>query len=129
MRLKVFVPTAVLVDAAARKITAEAANGCFCLLPRHIDFVSALVPGILSFVDETGQEQFLAIDTGILVKCGDEVRVAVGNAMRGAVLEGLQQVVEAEFRALDDRERLARTALARLEANLVRGMLQEYGGA
>jgi F-type H+-transporting ATPase subunit epsilon len=126
MRLTVFMPTAVLVDTAARKITALAANGSFCLLPRHIDFVIALVPGILSFVDETGQEQFLAIDEGILVKCGDDVRVAVGRAVRGAALETLQQVVETEFQTLDDRERLARTALARLEANLVRGMLQEY---
>ena len=126
MRLKVFVPTAIRIDAETRKIIAEAENGSFCLLPRHIDFVAALVPSILSFVDENEQEQFLAIDEGILVKCGDEVRVVVGNAVRGAVLEDLQQVIEAEFRTLDERERLARTALTRLEANLMRSMIRGY---
>ena len=128
MRLKVFVPTAVRVDAEVRKINAEAENGNFCLLPRHIDFVAALVPGIISFVDQNEQEQFLAVDEGILVKCSDEVRVVVGNAIRGAALEDLQQVIEDEFRTLDEHERLARTALMRLEANLMRSMIQGYDG-
>ena len=51
MKLMVLLPTEVLIDEEARKITAEAQNGSFCLLPRHIDFVTALVPGILSFED------------------------------------------------------------------------------
>ncbi len=50
MRLKVLLPTEVLVDEEVVKVTAEAENGSFCLLPRHIDFVAALVPSLLSFV-------------------------------------------------------------------------------
>ena len=34
------------------KVTAEAPNGQFCLLPRHIDMVSVLVPGLLSYVKD-----------------------------------------------------------------------------
>jgi F-type H+-transporting ATPase subunit epsilon len=123
MKLKLCLPTMVLVDAPTRKISALMGDGSRCLLPRHIDFVAALEPGILSFVDEAGQEQFLACDEGVLLKCGDEVRVVTGHAVRGTALEQLQQVVESEFRALDERERQARTALARLEANLLRGMV------
>jgi F-type H+-transporting ATPase subunit epsilon len=43
------------------KIIAEAEHGVFCLLPQHIDFVAALVPAILSFEAETGEEVFVAI--------------------------------------------------------------------
>ncbi|NMC75543.1 MAG: F0F1 ATP synthase subunit epsilon, partial [Geobacteraceae bacterium] len=45
MKLTVLLPTGVLVDQEVTKVTAEAENGSFCLLPRHIDFLAALVPG------------------------------------------------------------------------------------
>jgi len=44
MRLKVLLPTEVLMDVEVTKVSAEAENGSFCLLPRHIDFVAALAP-------------------------------------------------------------------------------------
>lgn len=125
MRLNVFLPTEILVDAEATKINAEGTHGSFCLLPRHIDVVAALVPGLVMFIDQHGQEQLLAVDEGILVKCGDEVRIATGRAVRGTDLTQLQHVIEAEFEALDEHERIARSALARLEANLVRGLIEE----
>ena len=49
MRLKVLLPTKILIDEEVTKVVAEAEDGSFCILPRHIDFVSALVPGIFSF--------------------------------------------------------------------------------
>ena len=58
-------------------------NGSFCLEPRDIDFVSALVPGLLMYIAETGQEVIVAIDEGTLVKCGDDVFVSTYNAFRG----------------------------------------------
>jgi len=119
MRLTVTLPTGVLVDQEVTKVTAEAENGSFCLLPRHIDFLAALVPGLLSFEDEAGQEEFLAIDEGVLVKCGAEVMVSTRNAVRGAPLGQLRQAVEQRFRALDEREQQARAVLTKLEADLV----------
>ncbi len=124
MNLKVFLPTEILVDEEARKVVAEAANGSFCLQPRHIDFVAALVPGLLMFEDANGEEVFLAIDEGALVKCGDDVLVSSRRAVRGPTLEALQETVEKEFRALDEREKTARSASARLEAGLVRRFIE-----
>lgn len=124
MRLKVLLPTEVLVDEKVGKIVAEAENGFFCLLPRHIDFVSALVPGILYYVPETGEERFVAVDRGTLVKCGDEVLVSVFNAALGADLAALQATVIESFHELDDEERRARLALARLEAGAMRRFLE-----
>jgi F-type H+-transporting ATPase subunit epsilon len=124
MQLKVLLPTQVLLEEEVAKVTAEAENGSFCLLPRHIDFVAALVPGLLSFETEAGEETFLAIDEGMLVKCGREVLVSTRNAVRGRDLGQLQQVVEEQFSVLDERERKARSALARLEADLVRRFME-----
>lgn len=124
MRLKVLLPHEVLVDEDTSKIIAEAENGSFCLKPRHVDFVSALSPGLLSFVDATGSEVFLAVDEGILVKCGAEVLVSCRNAVRGEDLAQLQQIVDERFTALDEQERLARSAVARLEAGMVRRFIE-----
>jgi F-type H+-transporting ATPase subunit epsilon len=119
MKLKVVLPTGILIEQDVAKITAEAENGSFCLLPHHIDFVAALVPGLLSFENERGEEVFLAIDEGVLVKCGAEVMVSSRNAVRGAGLGELKQAVEQQFRVLDERENQARSVLAKLEADLV----------
>lgn len=124
MHLKVLLPTEVLVDEPVVKIIAEAANGSFCLLPRHVDFVTALVPGLLSFVSPTGEEEFLAVDEGILVKQGAEVRVSVINGVRGGALGELRAMVTEQFQRLDERERRARSALARLEADFVRRFIE-----
>lgn len=119
MKLRVLLPTGVLVDQEVTKVTAEAENGSFCLLPRHIDFVSALVPGLLSFEYGAGEEEFLAVDEGLLIKCGSEVMVSTRNAVRGAPLGQLREAVEKRFRVLDEHEQQARTVLAKLEADLV----------
>jgi F-type H+-transporting ATPase subunit epsilon len=124
MRLKVLLPSEVLLDAAVTKVIAEAENGGFCLLPRHIDFVAALVPGLLSFESEDGREEFLAVDEGILVKCGDQVLVSTRQAVRGPDLGSLRQTIDAQFRAVDEMERRTRAAAARLEADLVRRFLE-----
>lgn len=120
MRLQVLLPTEILVDEAVVKVIAEAENGEFCLLPRHIDFIAALVPGVLCFCDEEGEESYAAVDEGILVKCGRDVYVSTLNGVRGADLSQLNALVEERFLELNEHERKARTAVARLEAGTLR---------
>ncbi len=127
MKLKVLLPTEILVDEVVSKITAEAENGSFCLLPNHVDFVAGLVPGLLFFELEKGKEIFLAVDEGILVKCGSQVLVSVKNAVRGNDLETLKNTVAQEFHHLDEQEKMTRSALSKLEASFIRGFL-EVGG-
>lgn len=124
LRLKVLLPHEVFLDCRAGKIVAEAENGHFCLLPRHIDFVAALVPGLMAYEDEHGRENFIAIDEATLVKCGPEVFVSTRAAVRGGDLGQLQSIVEEQFKVLDERERQARLATARLEAGLVRRFME-----
>ncbi len=120
MRLKVLLPNEVFMDEEVGKIIAEAENGSFCLKPRHVDFVAAIVPGVFSFISEQSEEVFLAVDEGTLVKCGEQVWLSTRNAVRGKKLEKLKQAVEERYLNLDKAERIARSALARLEAGIVR---------
>lgn len=120
MRLEVITPLAVCVDRPVRRIVAEGPDGHFGMLPGHIDFVTQLVPGILLYETAEGAERFVAVNSGTLVKCGDEVRVAVRGAVEGDDLGALRARVEAEFRQHDEEERDARAALARLEASMIR---------
>lgn len=111
---------AVCIDRPVRRIVAEAPDGHFGMLPGHIDFVSELVPGILLYEPEEGGERFVAVNSGTLVKCGSDVRVAVRGAVEGDDLGALRARVEAEFRQHDEEEREGRAALARLEASMIR---------
>lgn len=124
MKLKVLLPTEVFLEEEVSKVSAEAENGSFCLLPRHIDFVTALVPGLFSYVTKAGREIFLAVDAGILVKCGPEVLVSTRRAVRGPELGDLKDTVRREFRTLDEREEQTRTVMAKLEAGFVRRFIK-----
>lgn len=120
LRLQIFVPTKTVVDQPVRKIVAEAPNGAFCLLPRHIDCVAPLVPGILSFLDSDGRERFVAVDVGTLVKAHERVCITTQNAVIGDDLERLSDTVMESFLRLETHELEARSALARLEAGTLR---------
>ena len=126
MIVRVILPSGILLEQEAAKVVAEAQDGSFCLLPRHIDFAAALVPGILVLEEANGEETFLAVDEGILVKRGAEVLVSTGNAVQGRLGE-LRHVVSTEFRDTDERERQARLALDHLEASLVRQIFEWEG--
>lgn len=124
MRLTVRLPTEIFLTEEVARIKAEAPNGWFGLLPRHIDFVTALVPGVMTFVSRDGEEEYLAIDQGILVKCGPEVSVSTRSAVRGTNLEELKRDVVTEFEAEEEREKKNLEFEAKLEADLVRGLLE-----
>lgn len=124
MALKVLLPTRVLVEEPVRKIIAEGEHGSFCLLPRHVDFVAVLLPGILSFWGLDARESLLAADRGVLVKCGTDVVISTRDATRHHDLARLSAIVERRLHHLDEQERLTRTALARLEAGVLRRFVE-----
>lgn len=125
MRLKVFLPDKMLMDQNVNKIIAEAENGSFCLLPRHIDFVAGLVPSILSFVrSDSNTEEYLAVDEGTLVKCGDEVRVSTRKAVLSPNLDQLKNIMEQQFLSLDEEDRKTRSLIAKFEIDFVRNILK-----
>ncbi len=120
MNMGIYLPSHVLWESDnVDKVLAEGLEGYFTLLPRHIDYVSVLVPGILT-VHSAGAETLFAVDHGTLVKQGATVRIATRNCVQGDDINTLAAIVDQEFRELDDMERKVRTALTGLEHAMIR---------
>ena len=124
MMLRILLPAEVMLKQEVKKIVAEAENGSFCLMPNHIDFVATLSPGIFTYELVSGAQEILAMDVGTLVKKGSDVLVSTRNAVRAPDLGKLKQVVVQEYEALDEREKMVRSASAKLEASLIRRFME-----
>ena len=123
MSLKVLLPFQIFAEkTGVSRIVAETREGSFGLLPHRLDCVAALVPGILLYETESDGEVFVAVDEGVLVKTGSDVLVSVRRALAGADLGQLRDAVEREFLTLGERERTARSVLAKMESDLIRRM-------
>lgn len=121
MTLRVLLPFEIFADeTGVASIVVETAQGSFGLLPRRLDCVAALVPGILSYESAAHGEVFVAVDEGVLVKTGPAVVISVRRALRGTDLARLRDTVEQEFLTLDAQEEEMRTAMARLETGFLR---------
>jgi F-type H+-transporting ATPase subunit epsilon len=119
MSVTLRLPSQTLYEGRATRLTAVAPNGAFGILPNHVDFVSALVPAVLTLRQADGSEEIFGLDEGLLVKKGHEVVIVARRGVRGDDLETLQETVQASFIQMDEEERQARSALSRLEANMV----------
>lgn len=118
MTVRVVTPLEVVLEVETDRVAARGVHGFFTLLPRHVDCVAALLPGLVTLDGEV-----LAVDEGLLVKQGSRVTLSVRDAVVGAPLETLRAVVAERFLTLDERERRARSALARMEADLLRRLV------
>ena len=124
MLLKILLPAEILMELEVKKIVAEAENGSFCLMPNHTDFVATLAPGLFTYERVEGGKELLAMDVGTLVKKGAHVLVSTRNAVRATDLGKLKQVVMEQYDILDEREKMVRSASAKLEASLIRRFVE-----
>lgn len=123
MKLTILLPSRTVVDREVTKLVAEAPNGFFCLLPRHVDFTTAIVAGIVAFTTPEGEEVFVAVDEGVLVKQSATVRVSTRNAVMGEALGRLNVRVARQFKNRDERQKRALRAMNRIQAGFVRRFL------
>ncbi|MGB7630470.1 MAG: F0F1 ATP synthase subunit epsilon [Candidatus Deferrimicrobium sp.] len=125
MNLKVLLPFGIFAQKTdVSRIVAETREGSFGLLPRRLDCVASLVPGILIYENEAEGEVCVAVDEGVLVKIGLDVLVSVRNAMGGTDLGQLREAVEREFLNLNEREQNVRSVMARMESGFIRRLAE-----
>ncbi len=125
MRLRVLLPFQVFADASdVLRIVADTSAGSLGLLPRRLDCVATLVPGILSYASAAHGEVFMALDAGVLVKTGRDVRISVRRAIAGSFggsdLAQLRDAVAREFEQLDAQQHALRSVMAQLEGGFLR---------
>jgi len=125
MKLKILMPMAVFLPATdVLQVVVDTGVGLVGLLPHRRDCVAAVAPGILSYQTLAGQWVYLAADEGVMVKTGADVLVSVRHAIGGADLGQLHAAVGREFLKLDEAERTAREALAKIEGGFFKTMAQ-----
>ncbi len=123
MNLKILIPFKVFAEkTGVSRIVAETAEGAFGLLPRRLDCVAALTPGILTYETAADGEVFVAVDEGVLVKTGPDVLVSVRQAIGGTDLNHLREAVVKEFLNLDEHEQSVRAVMAKLATGLIHRM-------
>ncbi len=121
MNLKVLLPFQIFAEkTGVARIVAETDTGSFGLLPHRLDCVAALTPGILIYETAAEGEVYVAVDEGVLVKTGPEVRVSVRRALGGTDLGQLREAVEREFLTLDEHEQSVRSVMAKMESGFIR---------
>jgi len=120
MTLKILLPSKVFAyEKEVLSISAEALSGSFGLLPRRLDCVAALAPGILSYQLKTGNQVYLAIDQGILIKIGPSVVISVHNSIGGSDLKSLKVALRNQFIKINDQERSIRSVMAKMESSFL----------
>ncbi|MFP4496989.1 MAG: F0F1 ATP synthase subunit epsilon [Vulcanimicrobiota bacterium] len=128
MKLKVALPTKILLEEKVKKVKAEGVDGNFELLPRHVDYLSALKPGIIEFETKEGEIGYIAVNEGILIKIGSRVLVSTENAAVGTELGHLEEKIREDYLKIDDQEKKANTAVYNIESEILKkfGRLEKY---
>ena len=120
MDLKILLPYKIFAEVQqVSSVVIETSAGSYGLLPQRLDCVAALVPGILTYTTEDDKIKYVAVDEGVMVKAGARVLVSVRNAFGGADLGKLGELIKYKFNNQDEKEREAKTVIAKLERGFV----------
>lgn len=125
MDLVITTPLGVVIRAeGVTHVRAEDATGAFGILRGHADFLTALVPSVVSWRSTNQPERHCAVRGGVLtVTGGQHVAVATREAVPGAELMRLEHDVIERFRRERAEEEEARTAAQRLHLAALRRVI------
>ena len=110
MRLVVVTPERQLLDVSVEEVYAPGIAGQFGVLPKHVSFLTALVPGEVRY-REAGVDHYLAIGGGICEVVDDVVTILADSAEAATDID-VARAVAAEKQAL---ERLTQLPTGSLE--------------
>lgn len=125
LQLVVRTPAQVVVDAAVRGVTAEDGSGRFGMRPGCEPVVAALVPSVLTYVDDGGTERFVVVGSGVLHARPEQVDVAVREAVPSDSLEAVDDELMASVSQRREGEDAMHEAFRSLYRRLVTTMADE----
>jgi F-type H+-transporting ATPase subunit epsilon len=129
MNLKILLPFQVFAEVTGvSEVIVDTSAGSLGLLPHRLDCVASMVPGILTYVANGNEPNYVAVDEGVMVKTGADVLVSVRHAIGGSDLSQLHESVKCEFLKIDEQERNVRAAVARMEGGLIRRVAEFHHG-
>ena len=120
MNLKILLPFKIFADVKnVSQVVIETSEGSYGLLPQRLDCVAALVPGIFTYETEKDGVKYVAVDTGVMIKAGDQVLVSVRNAVGGVDLGKLGELIKKDFKSRDENQKQVTTVIAKLERGFI----------
>jgi len=125
LELIVRTPARVVLRERVRGVTAEDGSGRFGVRPGCEPVVAALVPSVLTYADDGGDERFVVVSSYVLHARPDQVEVAVREAIPSRSLEEVDEELMASVVARDEGEDAMREAFRSLYRRLVATMAEE----
>ncbi len=125
-KLKIVTPDGTMYDGEARSLTVRTVEGDVCILPKHINYLTALGMGEAKVVDVDGNARKAACIGGMLSVSGDRVEL-VPTTFEWADKIDADRAERARAEAeekLSHREKLSDHELAIAEAKLKRALVR-----
>ena len=120
INLKILLPFRIFIETKnVSRITIETSEGSYGMLPQRLDCVAALVPGIFTYEIESEEPKYIAVDEGVMIKAGAQVLVSVRNAIGGADLGKLGDMVKKDFNKQDENKIQVRSVMAKLAGGFI----------
>lgn len=126
LNLRIYTPDKLFIDETITKITVYGKEGCFTILPKHIDYISSFDDCILYFEKENKDIVFVGVNQGILVKSGREIQISTFNAVNGgSSLDELKNILRINI--YRDFDKKFKNSLKNIEKDLFKDMGGKYG--
>ena len=126
LNLRIYTPDRLFIDETITKITVYGKEGCFTILPKHIDYISSFDDCILYFEKENKDIVFVGVNQGILVKSGREIQISTFNAVNGgSSLDELKNILRINI--YRDFDKKFKNSLKNIEKDLFKDIGGKYG--
>jgi len=130
MRVRIMSCTEVVLDREAVHVTAEDPGGSLGIRPGHAPLVAPLEQSIVTVRTENDGETYVAVNGGVLVVTGPEVRIASRQAVAGTDMAHLEDTVLKRFQEEAEASKASRTNFERMRLDFMRRVLdfEQAGG-
>jgi len=116
--------TDVVLDQEAVHVTAEDPTGSLGIRPGHAPLVTPLVQSIVAVRDAQGNVTYAAVNGGVLVVTGEDVRVASRQAVVGNDMAHLENTVLRRFEEETEASKISHTTFEKLRLDFMRRVLE-----
>ncbi|MBD3375194.1 hypothetical protein GF406_09175 [candidate division KSB1 bacterium] len=120
MKLLISTPEKVYLSKEVSSVIVDTAMGSMGFLERHIDFVTAIKPGILTLRNNDGREEYVALFEGILIKQANTIDISTRHALQSDNLPQLEESLERYYKETEQKEKKAKSSLAMLEGSIIK---------
>lgn len=124
MKLRILTPTEVILEQDVVHVTAEDPTGSLGIRPGHAALVTPLVPGVVHARSSSGQEQYVAVNGGVMLVGSEMVEIVSRQAIVGNDLQHLESHVVTDFEKEVLEDQANRAAFEKLRVSFMRGVVE-----